>query len=50
MIACDSPSSPSWPIVLSLKNDRLTYLNDSSVGQKCSMNTKTLFKCKPKTF
>jgi hypothetical protein len=37
-------------IVLSLKNDRLTYLNDSSVGQKCSMNTKTLFKCKPKTF
>jgi hypothetical protein len=37
-------------VVLALKNDRLTYLNDSYLGQKCSRNTKSLFKCKPKKF
>jgi hypothetical protein len=37
-------------VVISLKNDNLTYLNDTQLGRKCSMNTKTLFKCRPKKF
>jgi hypothetical protein len=37
-------------LVLALKNDGLTYRNDLQLGQKCSMNTKTLFNCRPKKF